>query len=242
MEEFMHGHMVEFRLQSKKICNFVSMYLNITPMKDVKNKALELASKTLDWTDQSIRQFTSHKSLPSPIACKTGCHYCCFNQPVVMPPEALLIGHHVEQAFTDQEKHGLIYRINHVLDVTNGKTPDQIAMIRYELPCIFLKNGMCRVYTVRPVVCRTCTSIDAAHCKMVFESRNHLARLRCYHHIRDIFQRAQKNLVNNCMEMGCQSDLLFMAEAIRDYFKHPNPIEAWLQGKRIFACYSFFSS
>jgi len=206
-------------------------------MEDVKNKALELASTALDWTDREIRQFTSHESLPKAIECKTGCHYCCFNQPVVTPPEALLIGYYVEQTFADQEKQELIHRINHVVEKTNGKTPDQIAMIRYELPCIFLKDGMCRIYKVRPVVCRTCTSIDAAHCKMVFESRDHLARLRCYHHIRDIFQMVQTNMVSRCREMGCQSDLLFMAEAIRDYLNSPNPIEAWLQGKRNFAGY-----
>ena len=211
-------------------------------IKNSKNKALELASNALGWTDRAIRQFTSHESLPKPIECKPGCHYCCFNQPVVTPPEALLTGHHIEQTFTDQEKQGLIHRIKNVVEVTNGKTPDEIAMIRHELPCIFLKDGKCMVYKVRPAVCRTCTSIDAEHCKNVFESRNHMARLRCYHHIRDIFQRVQKDLVNKCREMGCQSDLLFMAEAIRDYFKGTDPIEEWLQGKRIFACHSFFSS
>jgi len=207
-------------------------------MVDFKNKALGLASTALDWTDRAILKFISHESLPKPIECKPGCHYCCFNQAVITPPEALLIGHHVEQTFTDHEKQGLIHRIKHVVDVTNGKTPDEIAMIRYELPCIFLKDGICMVYKVRPVVCRTCTSIDAEHCKDVFESRDHLARLRCYHHIRDIFQRVQKDLVDRCREMGCQSDLLFMAGAIGNYFKHPNPTDAWLQGKRIFSCYS----
>jgi Fe-S-cluster containining protein len=206
-------------------------------MEDFKNKALELASTALDGTDRAILKFTSHESLPKAIECKTGCHYCCFNQPVVTPPEALLIGHHVEQTFTDHEKQGLIQKINHVVEITKDKTPDEIAMIRYELPCIFLNNGLCRVYEVRPVVCRTCTSIDATHCKDVFESRNHMARLRCYHHIRDIFQNVQKHLVNQCMEMGCQSDLLFLAEAIRDYFNIPNPTESWLKGKKIFAGY-----
>ena len=206
-------------------------------MEDLKNKALGIASTALDWTDRAIRQFISHESLPRPIECRPGCHYCCFNQPVVTPPEALLMGYYVERIFTDQEKQALIRRIENVIDVTTGKTPDEIAMIRYELPCIFLKDGMCMVYTVRPAVCRTCTSIDAAHCKSVFESRNHLARLKCYHHIRNIFQRVQKDLVSKCKQMRCQSDLLFMAEAIRDYLKHPNPIETWLRGKRIFTCY-----
>jgi Fe-S-cluster containining protein len=213
------------------------MNLNIENMEDLNNKAWGIALTALDWTDREISTFTSHESLPKPIACKIGCHYCCFNQPVVTPPEAFLIGHHVEQGFTNHEKQGLIHRIKHVVEVTKDKTPDEIAMIRYELPCIFLKDGMCNIYTVRPVVCRTCTSIDAEHCKAVFESRNHMARLRCYHHIREIFQKVQKNLVNQCMEMGCQSDLLFLAEALRDYFNIPNATQAWLQGKRIFAGY-----
>jgi hypothetical protein len=72
-------------------------------MEVFKDKALGLASTALDWTDRAIRQFTSHASLPKPIECRPGCHYCCFNQPVVTPPEALLIGHYVEETFTDHE-------------------------------------------------------------------------------------------------------------------------------------------
>ena len=203
-------------------------------MEKLQNKALELASNALKWTDQAIQKFTSLESLPQPLDCKPGCHYCCYNLPVVTLPEALLMGHHIEQTLTDQVKQDITDRIQQVIERIDGMNPGEIAMIRHELPCIFLKDAMCIVYKVRPAVCRTCTSISAEHCKMIFESRNHRARLKCYQHIREISQAFHKKLVNSCQEMGCQSDLLYVAEAIRDYFKHPSPIEAWLQGEIVF--------
>jgi len=203
-------------------------------MKSTNNEALELALKALKRTDDAIEKFVPLESLPEPLDCKPGCHFCCYNLPVVTPPEALIMGHHVEQTFTDREKQEVADRIEKILDRIDGISPYEVAMMRHELPCIFLENAMCMAYKVRPAVCRTCTSTSAEHCKMIFETRNHTARLRCYQHIREIFQTVQTDIVNSCVEMGCQSDLVHVAESIRDYFKHPRPIEAWLQGEIVF--------
>lgn len=203
-------------------------------MKNSTNKALELALKALKRTDDAIQKFISLESLPEPLDCKPGCHFCCYNLPVVTPPEALLMGHHVEQTFTDQEKKEIADRINKILDRIDGISPYEVAMMRHELPCIFLEDAMCMAYEVRPAVCRTCTSTSAEHCKMIFESGNHRARLRCYPHIREIFHTVQTDLINRCREMGCQADALPLAEAIKDYFRHPEPIDAWLQGEIVF--------
>ncbi len=203
-------------------------------MKDAKYKALELASNALAWMDDVIQKFTSQESLPEPLDCKPGCHYCCFNQPMVTPPEALLIGHYVEQSFTDMERTELFERIERILECTDGKSLDEIVIMRHELPCIFLREEMCLVYHVRPAVCRACSSTSAEHCRMVFESKDSLARLRCYPHMRQIFQTVHTGLLTRCQEMACQSDPLQIAEAIRDYFNHPSPIEAWLEGETIF--------
>ena len=207
---------------------------NKARMKNLNNKALDLALKALKRTDNAIHKFVSQESLPEPLDCKPGCHYCCYNLPVVTPPEALLMGHHAEQIFTDQEKIEITGRINQILKRIDGLSPYEVAMIRHELPCIFLEDAMCLAYEVRPIVCRTCTSTSADHCKMIFESRNHRARLKCYQKIREIYQTFQEKLVNSCKEMGCQSNLLYVAEAVRDYFKHPGPMEAWIQGEMVF--------
>jgi Fe-S-cluster containining protein len=203
-------------------------------MENLRKKALELASNALIRTDEAIQEFMSQASLPEPLDCKPGCHYCCFNLPVVTPLEALFMGHHVEQVFSNQEKKKIADRIGKILKRIKGMRTYEIVMMRHELPCIFLEDEMCIIYPVRPVVCRTCTSTSAEHCKLIFESRDHRARLRCYQQIREIFQTVQTDLVHRSREMGCQSDLLYVAEGIRDYFKHPRPIEAWLEGDVVF--------
>ena len=203
-------------------------------MENIQNRALELASNALSWTDGAIQNFTSLESLPEPLDCKPGCHYCCFNLPMVTPPEALLIGHHIDQTFTDQQKQTLNTRIQKILKKIAGKPSDEIFMMRHELPCIFLEESMCLIYAVRPVVCRTCSSTSAAHCKMIFENRNHRARLRTYPQMYGILQTEHSRLIEFCREKGCQSDVVRLSEAIEDYFKHPNAIDAWFQGEIIF--------
>jgi len=203
-------------------------------MKNVNIKALEMAEAALNHTDHAIQKFLATGSLPEPLDCKPGCHYCCFNLPVVTPLEALFMGHHVEEVFTDDDKKKLTERIKRILNRIKGMRTYEIAMMRHELPCIFLEDEMCMVYPVRPVVCRTCSSTSAEHCKMIFETRDHRARLRCYQGMREIFQTVQTDLVHRSQEMGCQSDLLYVVEGIRDYFSHRRPIEAWLEGDVVF--------
>jgi Fe-S-cluster containining protein len=206
----------------------------IKKMEKFQNKALKLAWDALNWTDQAILEFTSLESLPEPLDCKPGCHYCCYNLPMVTAPEALLIGYHVEQNFTDQAKKEIFGRVEMILRRIKDLSPHDVAMIRHELPCIFLEDGMCRVYPVRPAVCRTCSSTCAEHCKLIFESRDHRARLRCYQKIREIFHTVHSRLIDRSRKMGRQANALPLAEAVQYYFRHPEPIDAWLQGEIVF--------
>jgi Fe-S-cluster containining protein len=203
-------------------------------MGNFENKALELVFKALNQTDEAIQKFVSQESLPEPLDCKPGCHYCCYNLPMVTPPEALLIGHHLDQTFTDQQKLILNVKIKKILKKIVGKHLYEIFMMRHELPCIFLEESMCLIYEVRPVICRTCSSTSAVHCKTIFETRNHRARLRTYPQMYGILQTIHSRLLEFCREKGCQSDTLGLSEAIKDYFKPPNAIDAWFQGEIIF--------
>ena len=203
-------------------------------MKSTNNEVLKLARAALKQTDEAIQKFVSRESLPEPLDCKPGCHFCCYNQPMVTPPEALLIGHHIEQTFTDQQTQTLNVKIKKILDKIVGKHLDEIFMMRHKLPCIFLEESMCLIYVVRPVVCRTCSSTSAAHCKTIFENRNHRARLRTYPQMYGILQTIHLRLIEFCRKKGCQSDISRLSEAIENYLNHPNPIDAWFQGEIIF--------
>jgi Fe-S-cluster containining protein len=203
-------------------------------MGNFENKSLELVFEALKQTDEAIQKFVSQEPLPEALDCKSGCHYCCYNLPMATPPEALLIGHHLDLTFTDQQKQILNTKIQMILKKIAGKRPDEIFMMRHELPCIFLEESMCLIYAVRPVICRTCSSTSAAHCKMIFDNRNHRAKLRTYPQMYRILQTIHSHLTKFCLEKGCQSDTLRLSEAIEDYFKHPNAIDMWFQGKLIF--------
>jgi Fe-S-cluster containining protein len=197
-------------------------------------KAIEFVRYWFDRMDEAIERIVSLERLPEPIECQPGCHYCCYNQPIVTPPEALLIGYSVEKTFADRERSELFGRMVSILELTRDKGQNEIVMTRHELPCIFLINGMCSVYEVRPAICRACSSTSAEHCATVFESRDTRARLRCYPQIREIFKTVHAGLMENCEDMGCQSDFLLIAEAMHDYFRHPSPMEAWLDGEKVF--------
>jgi len=222
------NHFVEGRIITQIFKND-----NLTMSRN-QTEVLELATDALHWTDSAIQNFASDELLPEPLDCKPGCHYCCFNLPMVTPPEAILIGYHIDHHFTDQQQKALNERIDNIHQKTDGKPLDDILMMRHELPCIFLNESMCMVYTVRPAVCRTCTSTSAEHCEMIFTSRNHRARLRCYSKIREIFHTVHLGLIDRCREMGCQSDALSLPKAIEDYLRHPRPIDAWSQGEIVF--------
>jgi Fe-S-cluster containining protein len=221
-------------LKFKKICNFVSMFLSLYKMKNVKEKVLKQILNELRRMDDAILRFLSLESLPEPIACKPGCDYCCFNLPMITPPEALVIGHHLDQTFSDRQKQTINKKIQEIIKKIAGKRADEIYMMRHELPCIFLKDSMCIIYSVRPAVCRACCSTLISHCKMIFETRDHRARLRSYPQLRAIFEAVHHRFIKFCREMGCQSDTLKLSEAVEDYFRHPNPIDAWLHGEILF--------
>ena len=184
--------------------------------------------------DEAIEKFASCGSLPEPIACRPGCHFCCFNQPMVTSLEALLIGSHVDEVFSEGDRALLKGKIERIVACTRRMRPDEIFSRRHELPCIFLDHGRCRVYAVRPAICRACTSTSAAHCHSVFEARDFRARLRCYPNIRQILQNVQVRLAERCRALGCRAGHLWLAEAIDAFWRHPRPLEAWHQGQDIF--------
>jgi Fe-S-cluster containining protein len=205
-------------------------------MKHITDNVLKRTLRELRRMDDAIQKFLSLETLPEPIACKPGCHYCCFNLPMVTPPEAILIGHYLNRTFTQRQKRILNRRNREITEKIADKQADEIFMMRHELPCIFLKESMCLIYAVRPAVCRACSSTRATHCRMIFETKNHRARLRSYFQLREILETVHQRFIEFCRKKGWQSDILRLTDAVEDYFRHPNPIAAWCHGEIVFRC------
>lgn len=196
-------------------------------------KALEVAVSAFVWVEHSIRLFESVNALPTPLACSPGCDYCCHNQVEVTPPEALLIGNYLEKQFSPRELGRLLEKLEYNLSVRSGKSKIEVARIRQELPCPFLRQGNCSIYAVRPLVCRAMHALDASQCKQALHTQDRQP-VAYYAHRHDITMAVIQGLLEGCRAFDCQAQAVDLIQALYDYFQHDKPVQQWLQGKKVF--------
>jgi Fe-S-cluster containining protein len=197
-------------------------------------RALEVGVSALIWADQALARFDSESDLPRPLACRTGCDHCCFNQVELTPPEALVIGHFVELHFSLEERERLLVSTKEALRVKAGKGKREIAKIRRELPCPLLQAQKCSVYLVRPLVCRAMHSLDAGQCQSSLQAGD-LSSGDYYFQRHEIVQAIARGVQAGSRTMGCQAGFLDLARALLDYFQQPDPLERWIRGEPVFS-------
>ncbi|MBM4300762.1 MAG: YkgJ family cysteine cluster protein [Deltaproteobacteria bacterium] len=195
--------------------------------------ALALASQALSLADQLINYFESANHLPHPIACREGCSFCCYNRVELTPPEALRIGHHIAENFSEAEKATVLAAVGRNLALTEGKTPAAIAARRAELPCPLLRAHRCSVYPVRPLMCRAMHALDRERCAAEL-SASSLAGSQYYAHRHEIAISVAAGLREGCRAAGLQSEALNLAQALHDFFTQENPVERWIMGEEVF--------
>lgn len=193
-----------------------------------------MISETLSFANYALETFEAQDNTLVPVACKAGCHYCCFYQVWLTPPEVLLIGHHVDATYSDQDKAALINRIRLTLDRTEGRTTEERAQIRRETPCIFLSAGRCSVYPFRPIICRAFHALNRDQCRQSFESNDRTAQIDGHAHRYHVFRVLKKALANVCSDLGFQMEATPIAKSMEQYFGHPDPVGAWFKGEELF--------
>lgn len=189
-------------------------------------------SELLSFATLLVENFERKTALS--VACKAGCHYCCFAQVAITPPEALLIGHMVKCAYSARDQLNLMHHIDHNLKLTHGRTLQERIDVWQNTPCIFLKSRECSIYTARPLICRAWHSLDAAQCKTAFCSKDSLSEMDSYPHRNYILGTIRDGLQQGCWDLGCQSQPVEMAKAMEAYFNHQTPWQNWLSGENVF--------
>jgi hypothetical protein len=101
---------------------------------------------------------------PLPVACCAGCSSCCSLWVGVTAPEVFKIADHVRQAFTPEQQAALRDRVVEKFEQTR-KLENWAQYQEAEIECaLLLPDGHCSVYSVRPVMCRGHSSVDAQQC------------------------------------------------------------------------------
>lgn len=209
------------------------MVLEILRGAKTAEQVLELARNTLMLADHLVFRFETEHPLPQPLACHAGCHFCCFNQIELTPPEALLLGHHVDRHFSREEKSRLLEQVDRTLRKMSGKSKVELARLRHDLPCPLLQDGRCTVYGVRPLLCRAMHSLDAAHCEQELAAPD-LVAVAYYAHRDEIILSLAAGLMEGCRAGGWQSRPLNLVRALREFCTQTGCLERWLQGEQVF--------
>lgn len=132
-------------------------------------RVLRMTERALARADQAIEKAATIAPPPSPIACASGCPYCCHIRLTASVPEILLVLEHIHTTWSDEAIAKLRQKVKNTDAFTRGKDDEARAQMR--LPCPLLKDGSCAVHTVRPLSCRAVASVDQSACKQAYASR-----------------------------------------------------------------------
>lgn len=98
------------------------------------------------------------------VACKAGCGSCCRVNVAVLRPEAVNIARYLHKTHTTQTLRLLKKQMRTLCVAISGLDDDERIAVRKN--CVFLDDsGSCSIYPVRPLLCRSITSISAADCR-----------------------------------------------------------------------------
>ena len=113
--------------------------------------------------ENDLRRFGVHAYLDR-VACKPGCRACCVLNVSVLFPEAVAIQRFLWNRLDYENLLVIQARTEEVDTRTRWLSDDERADI-YE-PCAFLDDeGRCLIHPVRPLLCRSVTSLDASLCR-----------------------------------------------------------------------------
>lgn len=90
--------------------------------------------------------------------CREGCAHCCRLPASATLPEAILLAEKLMEATDWSVRRGEMAReITHQLRLLEAVdyAHNHGAFFKLQVPCVFLKDNRCSVYSIRPVVCRT---------------------------------------------------------------------------------------
>jgi Fe-S-cluster containining protein len=196
--------------------------------------ALEITHQTLQWGDQFISAFESAKPLPSPVACVTGCTYCCHNQVEVTPAEVFLLAQVISRYFSPRKQELLKEKTLRLAALKVGKSKAELAAARISQPCPLLAEDKCAAYPWRPFMCRAMHSLDKEHCRTSFMAGD-LSHDAYYLHRYVFPMSVSAGLAAGFQEVGCVTPVLELSFALGEALLSPWLAERWLAGENVFA-------
>jgi hypothetical protein len=153
---------------------------------------------------------------------------------MLTPVEALHIGQYIKENYSLKQTDMLMKRISNTLKLSKGLSEAEIERLWSKTPCIFLENDKCSIYNFRPFLCRAWHSLSVDQCRRAFETDNEDAEIDSTPFRGGILGSLRSGLQRICEKEGWETRTIDLITGIKIILSHPDPIESWISGDRIF--------
>lgn len=195
------------------------------------NELLAALQRVIDEAEQKLT--TAEEFDDSLIDCRAGCGSCCVVNVSVLLPEGLAIAAYLGR-LSSGERSGVIERLDELWRSVRGLSDEERISLRQS--CAFLDDaGNCRIYTVRPLLCRSITSTSAENCREAlvddpfFGSSPVLMNL----YQRQLYEAVYVGVGEGLQRAGLDGRSVKLTGLVRHLVKHPESGERLLSGKKI---------
>lgn len=175
------------------------------------------------------------------LACKAGCDYCCSYTIGAFPVEVFRIIDHIRTSFDQQKLKGISAEIEARAKILKPLSKDE--RLSLNKPCVFLENGQCGIYEVRPATCRNHHALDVEKCKQSIEEPDNLTIPNTFieklHMVNEAFTSGYKAAVEKSRH---DSDFYEFNIALYEAMHNSKCKKKWTQGKRPFSAAAHLSS
>ena len=190
--------------------------------------------EVMEWGQEIVTGLEDSGLTPS-VSCRKGCSYCCHSKISIIPVEALLIRSFVKKEFSLDEQKSLNQRIASRQKTAGDTTQIGQQALTGRPPCIFLDGDACRIYPVRPFICRAWNSLDAAGCESAFYSKDQGAEIESSCARNHVFGSARDLFLDLGRMLSLESSPLELSRAVSRCLALTDPMILWLGGETIFS-------
>jgi Fe-S-cluster containining protein len=156
-------------------------------------------------------------------ACAPGCSFCCYLPVDVLAPEAFLIAAHLQQTRSADELAALTWRL--------GAQGQHDFGVR---PCVFLANGRCSIYDVRPMVCRGYNSLSKERCEAYYHDASVDLRGTKDRTAGRLAEAIEDGVIAGLEALGLDAQWYELPSAVLHALETPDGPARWARGEVVF--------
>ena len=171
------------------------------------------------------------------IACAAGCGTCCSVNVAVLFPEAVAIFRHIHSTWDAEALDALRAELDDLFLATRWLDDEERIVLQRS--CAFLDEaGSCSIYPVRPLLCRSVTSVCAQQCEDALVARIFGDEVPVMMNLlqKQLMETAFCSAGDFLEESGWDSRGVRLTSVMKALFDDPSLVEDYLQGEKLQVC------